>query len=237
MKNKLIRITTVAAIASMIMNTFPFIVYAQVSDDAVAKEESQVSENNINDDPEDIAVPEGPLTPDGNLTIIDDYGSPDKTGKQFITVSSKNGNIFYIIIDRDDKGENTVHFLNLVDERDIMSLMDEEEIESIYGTSSEEVIEEPIIEEPVEEEPEVIEEEPVKTKSKVGALATLAILAACGAVAYVFLSGKSGNKKKNDYPDPDADYDEDDYLDDLPTESEAIPDDMDFDTEELEEEL
>lgn len=40
------------------------------------------------------------LTPDGNLTLVDDYGSPDKSGKQFITVTTKAGNYFYIIIDR-----------------------------------------------------------------------------------------------------------------------------------------
>ena len=47
------------------------------------------------------------LTPDGNLTLVDDVGSPTKSGKQFITAVTKNGNYFYIIIDRDDKGEET----------------------------------------------------------------------------------------------------------------------------------
>ena len=31
------------------------------------------------------------LTPDGNLTLIDDIGSSTKAGKQFITLESKNG--------------------------------------------------------------------------------------------------------------------------------------------------
>ena len=42
------------------------------------------------------------LTPDGNLTLVDDVGSPTKSGKQFITAVTKNGNYFYIIIDRAD---------------------------------------------------------------------------------------------------------------------------------------
>ena len=32
------------------------------------------------------------LTPDGNLSLIDDIGSPTASGKQFITVETKNGN-------------------------------------------------------------------------------------------------------------------------------------------------
>lgn len=63
-----------------------------------------------------------PLTPDGNATLVDDFGG----NKQLITVTTKNGNYFYILIDRDDEGENTVHFLNQVDEADLMALMEDE---------------------------------------------------------------------------------------------------------------
>ena len=69
------------------------------------------------------------LTPDGNLTLIDDIGSSSQTGKQFITVESKNGNVFYLIIDRDSDGKETVHFLNQVDEADLMALIEEGEIQ------------------------------------------------------------------------------------------------------------
>lgn len=67
------------------------------------------------------------LTPDGNLTLIDDIGPKKGEGQQFITLESKNGNTFYLIIDRDDKGTENVHFLNLVDEADLFALIEDEE--------------------------------------------------------------------------------------------------------------
>ena len=67
------------------------------------------------------------LTPNGNLSLIDDIGSPVTSGKQFITVETKNGNVFYLIIDRDDEGEEAVHFLNQVDEADLMALTEDRE--------------------------------------------------------------------------------------------------------------
>lgn len=73
------------------------------------------------------------LTPDGNLTIIDDIyqmdGASDEDAereeKQFITVQSKNGNYFYLVIDRSGDEEN-VYFLNLVDEADLLALTEDE---------------------------------------------------------------------------------------------------------------
>ena len=72
-----------------------------------------------------------PLTPDGNMTLVDDIEGESTEDKQFITVVSKNGNYFYIIIDRAGDGENTVHFLNQVDEADLLALMEEGQAEVI----------------------------------------------------------------------------------------------------------
>ena len=83
------------------------------------------------------------FTPDGNLTLIDDFlqieapATEDsaRIEKQFITVQSKNGNTFYIVIDRNGDTEN-VYFLNLVDEADLMALMEDENGETAAPTCS-----------------------------------------------------------------------------------------------------
>ncbi|MCD8001363.1 MAG: DUF4366 domain-containing protein [Oscillospiraceae bacterium] len=85
-----------------------------------------------------LASSDSSLTPEGNLTLVDDVlqtgssedgESEELENKQFITVQSKSGNYFYIIIDRSGDTEN-VYFLNLVDEADLMALMDEEDTAS-----------------------------------------------------------------------------------------------------------
>ena len=75
-----------------------------------------------------IIKPENAFTPDGNMTLIDNVGGEDEGQKQFIIVQSKNGHYFYIVIDYAAEGENTVHFLNQVDEADLMAILAEEEI-------------------------------------------------------------------------------------------------------------
>ena len=76
--------------------------------------------------PEETATPSDPLTPEGNATLVDDIWGENK---QLITVTTKNGNYFYILIDRAAEGENTVHFLNMVDEADLMALIEDGEKE------------------------------------------------------------------------------------------------------------
>ena len=62
------------------------------------------------------------------MTLVDDIGEEeDKSSQQFITLVTKAGNTFYLIIDRDKDGNQNVHFLNMVDEVDLLALMDEEE--------------------------------------------------------------------------------------------------------------
>lgn len=102
----------------------PISANAQVPDNV---DMSVIDEDESTEDEAQATEEMGPLTPDGNLSIVDDYGAKEQSGKQFITVTTKDGNIFYIIIDRDDNGENTVHFLNLVDEQDLMALLDDDE--------------------------------------------------------------------------------------------------------------
>ena len=171
------------------------------------------------------------LSPDGNLSLIDDIGSATTSGKQFITVESKNGNVFYLIIDRDDEGEETVHFLNQVDEADLMALTEDGEAAEkpivcsctdkcqagAVNTACEVCMTN--ISECVGEEPEPVTpdepEEPVEEK-KGGAGAVLAVvlfLAAGGGAAFYFLvlKPKQGKKVPSDLDDFDLE-DEEEYL-------------------------
>ena len=157
--------------------------------------------------------PSAALTPDGNLTLVDDYNEnyADGSGKQFITLVTKAGNTFYLIIDRDDEGEQTVHFLNLVDESDLLSLMDEDEAAKYTKP-------EPEVQTPIEtQEPEDgdgadkpdVEKPAPKVNPMPALILVLVLLGGGGFFAYTkFFKGK---KKEQIKPDPDADYtDEDD---------------------------
>ena len=160
--------------------------------------------------------PSTALTPDGNLTLVDDYDEAhaDGSGKQFITLVTKAGNTFYLIIDRDDEGEQTVHFLNLVDEADLLALMDED-------TAAKYTKPEPEVQPPAEnQEPEdgdgedkPDEEKPAPKVNPLPALLlVLALLGGGGFFAYTKFF-KGGGKKEQAKPDPDADYldDDEDY--------------------------
>lgn len=171
------------------------------------------------------------LSPDGNLSLIDDIGSSTASGKQFITVESKNGNVFYLIIDRDDEGEETVHFLNQVDEADLMALMEDgkatvtpiicsctDKCQAGAVNTSCEVcmtnMSECVGKEPEPVTPDEPEKPAAEKKGGVGVVvAVLLILSAGGGAAFYFfvLKPKQGKKVPSDLDDFDLE-DEEEYL-------------------------
>jgi hypothetical protein len=117
------------------------------------------------------------LTPGGNMALVDDVSGEQSEDKQFITVVTKSGNYFYIVIDRAADSEN-VHFMNLVDEADLMALMEGEQ------ATAPAIIEPPAPAEPDEEEPAP---EPEKKNGLGAILGAVVILALLGGGALFYL--------------------------------------------------
>lgn len=65
---------------------------------------------------EEVTSSKNALTPEGNSKLVDSIRDGKK---EFLTVQTKDGKYFYIIIDYDANGNKTVHFLNQVDSSDL----------------------------------------------------------------------------------------------------------------------
>ncbi len=175
----------------------------------------------------------GALTPEGNLSLVDDYHTnySDGSGQQFITLVSKSGATFYLVIDRNAKGQQTVHFMNLVDEADLLTLMEEEDAEA-YTAEKEAVAQAELERKLAEEEAKKAAEEaaasgteqPKKNKITKYAAAFLSVLALVGLTAgsgiYAFMKQKQKKQAEKEALDPDANYTEDKGDFEIPTEDE-----------------
>ena len=175
----------------------------------------------------------GALTPEGNLTLVDDYHTDysDGSGQQFITLVSKSGNTFYLVIDRNSKGAQTVHFMNLVDEADLLALMEEDAADA-YTAEKEAASQAEQDRLKAEEEAKKAAEEAAAsgteqtggnkvTKYAATFLGVLALVGlAAGGGIYTFMKQKQKKQAEKEALDPDANYTEDKDDFEIPVEDE-----------------
>ena len=227
MKNKLKKTITALCAALILMGGFSVPAYAQGAATEPPAEDATNDSGVIVEEKEETP----PLTPKGNATLVDDYGG----NKQLITVTTKSGNYFYILIDRAAEGEQTVHFLNQVDEADLMALTETGE-----ATKKPEVcnctekceagavnINCPVCsadrsqcagKEPEPEEPETPQEE--ESGGSMGLLLIVLVLAGAGGAAFYYFKVLKPKKDTAKGSDDLSDYDFDDYDEDEETEEE-----------------
>lgn len=175
---------------------------------------------------------------DGNVTTRD-LLYDEHTNKQFISIETRNGEIFYIVIDYDkpiDEDANLyeTYFLNLVDAADLEALLEDPSAPAVCSCTDKCIAGEVntlceicatdrlqcVGTEP-ETEPTVPETEPVeepKESSSGAGIAVILFIALIGAFAYYYFKlRKPDQKTKGDTDLSEYDYgmedDEDEYAD------------------------
>ena len=185
----------------------------------------------------------GALTPEGNLTLVDDYHTnySDGSGQQFITLVSKSGATFYLVIDRNAKGQQTVHFMNLVDEADLLALMEEDAADAYTAEKETAAQEEQERKQAEEDAKKAAEEAEASGSEQTGgnkvtkyAATFLGVLALVGLAAgggiYTFMKQKQKKQAEKEALDPDANYTEDKGDFEIPTDvpdEDETPDEQD----------
>ena len=232
MKNKRIFKTFSALCAALVlMMGLSVTAFAQGTEQPPA-EDATNDENVVVEKTEDSPA----LTPEGNAALVDDFGG----NKQLITVTTKAGNYFYILIDRanEDK-ETSVHFLNQVDDADLLALLDEEPQDTEFCTCTvkceagsvnencplcEKSLRNCTAPEAVKTDTKTPQEKP---KSNMGSLIILLVLAlAGGGAALYYFKFRKPKADTTGHDDLDEyDFGEDEDADEEPTEIEIHSED------------
>ena len=209
MKNKkIIRKFTVLLAALVIMCGFSVTAYAGGGDESddtptPVTEETPAPET----EPEETTggYEPQPLTPDGNMSLVDDITGEASGDKQFITVVTKSGNYFYIIIDRAEDGQTEAPVCSCTDKCVAGSVNTACPVCSVNMSECAGVEAEP--------EPEETEQPPEEEKGGgMGILLVVLLVAAAGGGAFYYfkiLKPKKDAAKGSSSLD-DLDFDEDD---------------------------
>lgn len=258
-KKKSFRLLTAFALCMVLVCSFSMTAFAYADDtdqnlpvtEATQPEETTEPETTV---PPETITPGEPLEDEGNA-YTRDLLYDKATNKQFITIQTKNGNTFYIVIDydapiNDEEEQYQTYFLNMVDESDLLALMDEEAVTELTtcvcdthceaGAVNVEcpvckinmgectgVVPEP--ETPVEDDTEQPEEP--KSGSNMGMIIAIVAIAGVGGAAYYYFKFIRGKKNK----DEDLDFYDDEGYEEEPYINEDNEPDITEDEEETEE--
>lgn len=258
-KKKSFRLLTAFALCMVLVCSFSMTAFAYADDtdqnlpvtEATQPEETTEPETTV---PPETITPVEPLEDEGNA-YTRDLLYDKATNKQFITIQTKNGNTFYIVIDydapiNDEEEQYQTYFLNMVDESDLLALMDEEAVAElttcvcdthceagavnvecpVCKTNMSEctgVVPEP--ETPVEDDTEQPEEP--KSGSNMGMIIAIVAIAGVGGAAYYYFKFIRGKKNK----DEDLDFYDDEGYEEEPYINEDNEPDIAEDEEETEE--
>lgn len=75
------------------------------------------------------------ISTSGNGHVVDNVDDTDSEKLQFITVTAKDGSVFYVVIDKQNTNDN-VYFLNTVDVGDLEALTDDYTTQKVTATTT-----------------------------------------------------------------------------------------------------
>lgn len=258
-KKKSFRLLTAFALCMVLVCSFSMTAFAYADDTDQNLPVTEATQPEETTEPETTVPPEtitpGELLEDEGNAYTRDLLYDKATNKQFITIQTKNGNTFYIVIDydapiNDEEEQYQTYFLNMVDESDLLALMDEEAVAElttcvcdthceagavnvecpVCKTNMSEctgVVPEP--ETPVEDDTEQPEEP--KSGSNMGMIIAIVAIAGVGGAAYYYFKFIRGKKNK----DEDLDFYDDESYEEEPYINEDNEPDITEDEEETEE--
>lgn len=123
------------------------------------------------------------LTTKGNAELMDNV--TDNENLQFITVTARDGNVFYIIIDKGSTSEN-VYFLNTVDESDLAALVEDYAPEQTTAEQQPEPSSAPDAEPTETEQAKQPEQDAEKSNNSFMFLIILVLIGGAGLAVYYF---------------------------------------------------